>query len=1027
MKSFKKVTALILVTLLMVGMLPMQAFAAEANTLKTGTNFQKALGTDREKVVTMAFHAKTTVPAGATIDVSLNGDIKAAYSNGGKNLDIYSNGPIYANADSSTLFEAMKSLESVDLTGLDTSKVTCMGGMFWNCSSLKTLDLSGFNTAAVTDFSYMFTECTALTSVNLSSFNTKKAEDFGLMFLNCSKLTSLDLSSFTVHEHSYYNSTFNPWDGLKGMLQFAKSGTDYACSCLILGSGFKATGEDVGLPAAKNSSSKWLKDDKEVALSAVTGPGTYLWEESALPPSQQTYALYDGPLFNSTLEKQAGKLANVKSITFHPLTKAPSAGFSLNNDGSVVGIYTSATGAVDVYCEGKISLNPNADSMFAQMTGLTSLDLTPLTSTVMEHVKSMFATCTGLASVKFGKMDTSKVPSFEAVFAGCSKLKSVDLTGLSAASATSMAQMFLGCSTLSGVTLGTSLNTSRVKDFSLMFMDCTSLKTLSVSGLNTAAATTLSGMFYGCSKLGSLDLSTFKTSNVTDMSGMFYGCSSLNTLKMTNWNTGKVADMTQMFYGCSSLTELGMDSFNLSLVTKANATDMLNLKGKAESYACSKVTLGSGMTFTAGDAGLPAADNENSGKWYSNGTWYSVSSMNSAGSYYWEQNDLLTVTFNAGSDANWPEAVTVSKGGLIQSPAAPQRKGYTFGGWYTNEDYTTKWDFNTNTVTADTTLYALWTIKSYTIKFSGNGSTSGSMSQIQATYNESVTLTANTYKKTGYTFIGWNTKKDGTGIAFSDEATVKNLKDTGTIYLYAQWKVNTYTIKFYGNNSTSGSMSSVKVTYDTEATLPANTFKRTGYKFNGWNTKKDGSGTSYENEAIVKNLKGSGTFYLYAQWKANTYTISFNGNGKTSGTMKAVKATYGKSKTLTANAYKKKGYTFSGWNTKKDGSGTSYKDKASVKNLKASGTCYLYAQWKANKYTIKFNGNGSTSGSMKSITATYDRSKTLTANAYKKSGYKFVGWNTKKDGSGTTYKDKASVKNLKTTGTITLYAKWKKK
>ena len=163
-----------------------------------------------------------------------------------------------------------------------------------------------------------------------------------------------------------------------------------------------------------------------------------------------------------------------------------------------------------------------------------------------------------------------------------------------------------------------------------------------------------------------------------------------------------------------------------------------------------------------------------------------------------------------------------------------------------------------------------------------------------------------------------------------------------------------------------------------------------------------------------------------------TYKIVFKGNGSTGGKMSTQKMTYGSGKKLTANAFKKTGYTFAGWNTKADGSGKSYKNKADGSKLtKTAGkTVKLYAQWKVNKYTIKYNGNGSTSGKMSAKkNCKYGKKYTLAANAYKKKGYKFVGWNTKKDGSGKSYKNKAQIKNLtaKSGKTVTLYAQWKKK
>jgi uncharacterized repeat protein (TIGR02543 family) len=245
--------------------------------------------------------------------------------------------------------------------------------------------------------------------------------------------------------------------------------------------------------------------------------------------------------------------------------------------------------------------------------------------------------------------------------------------------------------------------------------------------------------------------------------------------------------------------------------------------------------------------------------------------------------------------------------------------------------------------------------------------------------------------------------------------------------------LTTYTVKFDGNGATDGTMKSKSMTYGKTYTLKANAFTRTGYTFAGWNTKADGTGKSYKDKASVKNLttKNGKTVKLYAQWTANTYKIKYNGNGATSGTMISSTKTYGKTSALKANAFTRTGYTFAGWNTKADGSGKSYKNKASVKNLTSTDgkTVKLYAQWTPNTYKVKFNGNGATFGTMKSKTLTYDTAYTLTANAYKRTGYTFAGWNTKADGSGKSYKNKASVQNLTSTDgkTITLYAQWKKK
>ena len=117
-------------------------------------------------------------------------------------------------------FSGMFSLESVDLTNLDTSKVTDMSSMFDGCSSLASLDLSSLDTSKVTDMSSMFRGCSRLASLDLSSLDTSKVTDMTSMFDGCSSLASLDLSSFDTSNVTKMG--FSGWD----------DGMFYGCSSL---------------------------------------------------------------------------------------------------------------------------------------------------------------------------------------------------------------------------------------------------------------------------------------------------------------------------------------------------------------------------------------------------------------------------------------------------------------------------------------------------------------------------------------------------------------------------------------------------------------------------------------------------------------------------------------------------------------------------------------------------------------------------------------------------------------------------
>ena len=186
-----------------------------------------------------------------------------------------------------------------------------------------------------------------------------------------------------------------------------------------------------------------------------------------------------------------------------------------------------------------------------------------------------------------------------------------------------------------------------------------------------------------------------------------------------------------------------------------------------------------------------------------------------------------------------------------------------------------------------------------------------------------------------------------------------------------------------------------------------------GSIFAGWYTK---DGTSGDN---VTNTTRGNTYY--AKW---TYSITFDGNGATGGSMTAQQVTEGDtSTTLTANTFTKTGYAFDGWNTAKDGSGDSYTDQATAPTTSTT----LYAQWTPNTYTIQFSGGDGASGSTASVTATYDQPVTLTPNGFTMAGKNFAGWATsqEKANAGTVeYSDQTDVKNLAASGTVTLYAVW---
>lgn len=261
-----------------------------------------------------------------------------------------------------------------------------------------------------------------------------------------------------------------------------------------------------------------------------------------------------------------------------------------------------------------------------------------------------------------------------------------------------------------------------------------------------------------------------------------------------------------------------------------------------------------------------------------------------------------------------------------------------------------------------------------------------------------------------------------------------------TVVIKVQKTPITYTVQYAGNGHTGGSTANSSHTYDSAKALTANGFTKTGYTFAGWSTSPSGS-VSYSNGQSVKNLRNTqgATITLYAVWKPNNYTVSYNANGGT-GSMSASTATYNSNFQTRKNTFTRTGYTFNGWNEQADGkhpeqwglSNSGVYESGKYWKWTYAKSITLYAQWVANKYTVTYDANGGT-GSMSASTATYDEYFITTKNGFEKTGYTFVGWNEQADGKhpeqwGLTnsgvYESGKSWK-WKYAKSITLYAQWK--
>ncbi len=191
-----------------------------------------------------------------------------------------------------------------------------------------------------------------------------------------------------------------------------------------------------------------------------------------------------------------------------------------------------------------------------------------------------------------------------------------------------------------------------------------------------------------------------------------------------------------------------------------------------------------------------------------------------------------------------------------------------------------------------------------------------------------IPLTATT--NVGYTFKGFVANNASLEIkkANQSSATVScNIdKVIAEIEITVNCDVNKYSIVFDSNSATSGTMPPEQFTYDTSKELPTNAFQKIGHTFIGWNTKVNGSGIAYENGQTILNITTTNNdeIVLYAQWSANSYTVTYDANGgefKSSNNYQATATVkYGEKIDLITNRRyaEKQGYIFVGWNTNKN-------------------------------------------------------------------------------------------------------------
>lgn len=386
---------------------------------------------------------------------------------------------------------------------------------------------------------------------------------------------------------------------------------------------------------------------------------------------------------------------------------------------------------------------------------------------------------------------------------------------------------------------------------------------------------------------------------------------------------------------------------------------------------------------------------------------------------------------------------------LMISSNKPTRKGYNFAGWSTSANgnvvYQPGAEYKNDQNGGTVTLYAKWTAWKHTVTYDKNVPANSKKTDVKnmpgnqtKIYDQNLTLQSNVPTRIGYTFVKWTTNKDGTGTAYQPGSQYSYNRDSdgGTVTLYAVWTPWKYTVRYDKNvpaNSSSQTVSNMPAdqtkTEEVNLTLSSNKPSRNGYIFNGWQVQINGKAVDYQPGAKLSydvDDKDGSTIILYAQWTAWKHTVHYNANGGDQNSVPTDQTkTFDQAMILSDKKPTRHGYNFVRWNTKADGTGTSYEVKGNYNHDQNGGTVTLYAIWTPWVHTVHYDANGGDQSSVPNDQKkTYGQSMNVATKVPTRNEYKFLGWTTGKDGSGTFYNPGDAYYHDQNGQTVTLYAKW---
>ena len=786
---------------------------------------------------------------------------------------------VHALQQAANMFQGCSELAVLDVSAWNTASLVYASATFQNCAKLTTLDVADWRMGKVRTISNMFGGCTGLTRLDVSKWKTGGIRDMQGTFTSCTGLTVLDVSKWDVSNATNMYAMFQNCTGLTELDVAAWDVSNVATFGYMFFWCPKLAGLDV---------SKW-----------DTSNATGMYEMFH----------YDAKL--TVLDVSKWKTGKVRSFS---------------------NMFSGCSGltGLDV-ADWDTSNATGINAMFYGCTGLTRLDVSKWKTGGIRDMQGTFAYCTNLAMLDLSSWDTSNTIHLNQMFDNCRNLTDVgDLSAWDTSNVTGMTWMFSNDRRLSRLDVS-KWNMRNVLNMTGMFADCVGLSTLDLSGWNTDSLTTTPSMFRNLTVTRIYVGDNWTVDNVTGSDLMFTGCTRLvgddgkglaydaskltaayaradggymtfkgertvyhkvtfaaldgktiTTMRVKDGGMATAPSLADTTWLADPNMDFNTDGWGGAITAQGKrqtGRDDYSTSAKRHVDANSTIRVDADADYRNAVAGGALGyhlkrDLDGQSDWSGYGcakgtvctdvVWYSTIGYSGTVQGFTQISAWSDFGAAVVHHLQLTQVDPVTHNGIA-------RDGYVFTGW--DKDVT-------KPITGDTVYTARYRPAVYRIRFDGNGSTSGAMSDQLFTYGTPQALTAATFQRDGYSLTGWNTRPDGTGKSFTDKQTVADLltHENAVGTLYAQWTPTppVITVVFHSNDG--GTDETVKRVWasnnlDMKAIGLPDGWTKKGFAFHGWNLAADGSGVEYKTGESLYGRMTTATVDLYADWAGLQSTL----------------------------------------------------------------------------------------------------------------------------------------------------------